>query len=129
MKDLINCPNCGAPIQNDICPYCGSVFLDWASFDLKKPTFVKVKDHFGHIRLLKLGTGSIQVNSDPAEETTVYMDNRPYVLKRGLPQITIDAEFYVEPFFNKTLNKEVLSILIDEEKAEPSTVKEILEGL
>lgn len=130
MKDLLNCPNCGAPIQNDICPYCGSVFLDWATFDVRKPTFVKIKDHWGNIRLLKLGTGSIQINQEVGEDSVCYMDNRPYVLRRGLPQVTIEAEFYVEPFFYKKLNQTVMSILIRPEKVtDHEAVKEILEEL
>ena len=24
MKDLLNCPNCGAPLSDDFCSYCGS---------------------------------------------------------------------------------------------------------
>lgn len=26
MKDLLNCPNCGAPINGSKCEYCGTVF-------------------------------------------------------------------------------------------------------
>lgn len=26
IRDKFNCPNCGAPISNTECPYCGSVF-------------------------------------------------------------------------------------------------------
>lgn len=26
MKDLLNCPNCGAPIKGSKCEYCGTVF-------------------------------------------------------------------------------------------------------
>lgn len=127
MKDLLNCPNCGAPIQDDICPYCGSVFLDWASFDVSRPTFVKVKDHFGHIQLMKLGTGSISIHQDFDER--FYADNNPYLLVRSHPDVRIEAEFYVQPFFCKSLNKEVVHIDIDPEKADPGTVKEILKDL
>ena len=127
MKDLLNCPNCGAPIQDDICPYCGSVFLDWASFDVSRPTFVKVKDHFGHIQLMKLVTGSIRINEDYGER--FYADNNPYLFVRSHPDIRIEAEFYVQPFFSKSLNKEVIQVVIDPEKADPGTVKEILKDL
>lgn len=34
---MTNCPNCGAPITNDICAYCGTVFIDQKEYeDLKK---------------------------------------------------------------------------------------------
>lgn len=28
-----NCPNCGAPISSIECPYCGTVFYDFATID------------------------------------------------------------------------------------------------
>ena len=43
MSDQFNCPNCGAPIASDICPYCGTAFLDWSCIDERKASFVKVK--------------------------------------------------------------------------------------
>jgi hypothetical protein len=34
---VTNCPNCGAPITNDICAYCGTVFINPKGYeDLKK---------------------------------------------------------------------------------------------
>lgn len=34
---MTNCPNCGAPITNDICAYCGTVFINPKEYeDLKK---------------------------------------------------------------------------------------------
>ena len=41
-----NCPNCGAPIETEKCPYCGTMFLDFAAM-------VDVYDTFGS-RLLTL---------------------------------------------------------------------------
>lgn len=75
MNGLLNCPNCGAPIKNDICPYCGSVFLDWAAFDISRPTFVKIRDNQGRFLLMKVKTphARIDINHDTAE---FYADNR-----------------------------------------------------
>ena len=28
MVKSTNCPNCGAPIKTDKCPYCGTVFME-----------------------------------------------------------------------------------------------------
>ena len=105
MKDLLNCPNCGAPIQNDVCPYCGSVFLDWAAFDISKPTFVKVRDHQGRFLLMKVKTPhvKIDINQDVEE---FYADNRKCVQVTASPNITLNAEFVAEPFTyqGKTIN-------------------------
>lgn len=38
-----NCPNCGAAISGDKCRYCGTVFYDFASIDLDRPQYVKIR--------------------------------------------------------------------------------------
>ena len=43
MKGILNCPNCGAPIAAEKCPYCGAVFLDFAAIQVGAPSFVKFK--------------------------------------------------------------------------------------
>ena len=35
MKDLLNCPNCGAPISGSKCEYCGTIFSENRDDDLK----------------------------------------------------------------------------------------------
>ena len=92
MNGLLNCPNCGAPIQNDICPYCGSVFLDFS-----RPTFVKVRDRQGRFLLMKVKTPHVRIdiNQDTAE---FYADNRKYIQVTGSPNVTLNADFVVEPF-------------------------------
>lgn len=35
-----NCPNCGAPINEVVCPYCGTVFYDFTAIDSEKPTYI-----------------------------------------------------------------------------------------
>lgn len=42
MRDKLNCPNCGAPITSIECPYCGSVFYDFATLDSNKPTYLRL---------------------------------------------------------------------------------------
>jgi predicted RNA-binding protein with PUA domain len=40
---IYNCPNCGAPISSEKCPYCGTVFYDFSCIDLNEPTYIKFK--------------------------------------------------------------------------------------
>lgn len=129
MKDILNCPNCGAPIQDDICPYCGSVFLDWAAFDIQRPTFVKVKSWDGHIKLMKIATCSIREVYDPVNGEYFYADNQKYYQYRSFPEIRLECEFTAEPFFDKFSNQHVLSIDIDPKKADNETVKTIMGGI
>ena len=42
MRDKLNCPNCGAPITGVECPYCGSVFYDFATLDSTRPTYIRM---------------------------------------------------------------------------------------
>lgn len=129
MTDLLNCPNCGAPIQNDICPYCGSVFLDWAAFDIQKPTFVKVRSWDGHIKLMKIATCSISHVYEAPDQVYLYADDQRYHAIQSFPQVRFECEFTAEPFFDKFSNREVLSIDIDQKIADNETIKTILGGI
>lgn len=47
MRDKLNCPNCGAPIRGVECEYCGTMFYDFGSIDLDRPTYMRVKGPHG----------------------------------------------------------------------------------
>lgn len=70
-----NCPNCGAPIESEQCPYCGSVFIDFACLDADKPFYIKVK-HCGQIFISKVRLTSISTHTD---YTCLYADNSPII--------------------------------------------------
>lgn len=112
MKELLNCPNCGAPIQDDHCPYCGSVFLDWAAFDLAKPTFVKVRDHQGRFLLIRLSTPSVRITLDSSDVPYFYADNRRIPMKSTFPRCDIEAEFTAIPYRDAVTGKDVLYKII-----------------
>ena len=38
-----NCPNCGAPIEDVKCPYCGTILYDFAALDMDHATYVRLK--------------------------------------------------------------------------------------
>ena len=128
MKDLLNCPNCGAPIQKDYCPYCGAVFLDWASFDVNAPTFVKVKDHRGQYRLLKIAIMSITERLS-FDDTHLYADNQIFQTIRS-PEYRFDAEFQALPFrYYLNPGKDIMEILIQPDKIkDPELLKDLLRG-
>ena len=127
MKDVYNCPNCGAPITKDYCPYCGSVFLDWASFDVNTPTFVKIKDRFGRYRLMKLSIMSLTEHMS-FDDTHLYSDNELYYTVRS-PEYRFEAEFQALPFRHYlNPNQDTMQILIDPEIADPEVIKDVLRG-
>ena len=59
-----NCPNCGAPIETEKCPYCGTMFLDFAAMDADQPFYMKVKQH-GKIYILKVKMSSMELRIEP----------------------------------------------------------------
>lgn len=70
-----NCPNCGAPIESEQCPYCGSIFIDFACLDANKPFYIKVK-HNGQIIISKVRLTSISTHRD---YTCLYADSMPTI--------------------------------------------------
>ena len=65
---IFNCPNCGAPISNEKCPYCGTVFYDFTVIDTKNPCYIKIKDE-NHIIMMKVIPKNIDI-----ELTREYVD-------------------------------------------------------
>lgn len=124
---MLNCPNCGAPIQSDICPYCGSVFLDWACFDMNRPTFIKIRDHLGHVKLLKimLVSTAMTLGDNSCE---LYADDKIYE-RVWRSELKIEAEFVAVPFRHKLAGRDVLCIDIDPDVANGDTIKDVLNNL
>ena len=58
-----NCPNCGAPIEAEKCPYCGTMLLDFAAMDADQPFYMKVKQG-GKIYILKVKMTSMELKAE-----------------------------------------------------------------
>lgn len=41
-KKIFNCPNCGAPIQDGQCSYCGTVIYDFSTIKLYEVNYIKL---------------------------------------------------------------------------------------
>ena len=61
-----NCPNCGAPIESEKCPYCGTVFIDFACVEADEPFYMKIKSQ-GKIFLAKVVMTDASFNTDYSE--------------------------------------------------------------
>ena len=73
-KDSYNCPNCGSPINDVICEYCGTVIYDFANLDPDKISYIRLK--FGG-NLLAFKARVTGVNAEVTAEPTLYFDNKP----------------------------------------------------
>ena len=56
-----NCPNCGAPIQNERCDYCGTIMYDFSCIDISSPCYVKIKVG-GRILQAKMYVGDLRTS-------------------------------------------------------------------
>lgn len=101
MREVLNCPNCGAPIAGDRCPYCGTVFYDFASIDMDKPSYIKMRLN-GHVVMFKGILRNVEVNRTPCD---YYADNI-IVLRHG--DISVSVDFAVIP------DKDVMYTVIKE---------------
>ena len=60
------CPNCGAAIESERCPYCGTLFIDFAEMNIDgTPFHIKIADgHGGHVKAkVVLKSGEITQSS------------------------------------------------------------------
>ena len=88
MKEL-NCPNCGAPITDVTCPYCGTVFYDFASLRDDKPTYIRIKFNDNYVVFrARMNNATINIPSydevlpDVDINFTVYPDDKGVFLEK-----------------------------------------------
>ena len=84
-----NCPNCGAPIETEKCPYCGTVFLDFAAMDADRPFYMKVKQH-GKIYILKVKMTSMEPKTEYNDAYNIF-GSRLLAL-RSISRLTLDFD-------------------------------------
>lgn len=87
-----NCPHCGAAITTEKCPYCGTLFYDFAVIDTDKPFYIKIKNGNRINRCkVKLHGLHFQMLNDTS---VFYADNGPHYIKCD-PKTEITINFRV----------------------------------
>ena len=81
-----NCPNCGAPIETEKCPYCGTMFLDFAAMDADQPFYMKIKQD-GQIYILKAKMTSMELKTEYSD----VFESRLLRL-RSISSVTLDFD-------------------------------------
>lgn len=66
--EKFNCPNCGAPITEERCPFCGTVFLDFAALQLGAPCYVKIKTEHGYL-IVRIVITELNIEANTEEYT------------------------------------------------------------
>lgn len=90
-----NCPNCGAPINQTECPYCGTVIYDFASIDMDKPTYLRI-NHNGQQYAFRAYLKSMDV-SFHSSQTDIGEDFYGRVVTVPYNSADVDMEFSVIP--------------------------------
>ncbi len=87
-----NCPNCGAPITETECPYCGTVFYDFASIDSDKPTYIRMNWYGNQIVFRAImRSAEIEVRDD---SIPYYVDNKREMIQISR-EVTANIEFMI----------------------------------
>lgn len=113
-KSELNCPNCGAPITGEYCPYCGSVFYDWATLNANEPKYIKFKIG-DKVVMGKAIMKHCSMNYDP-NPVSVFADNKVIATMMAPPTMTISSEFEIIPDDDGVIYK--VNRLIDEKEKE-----------
>ena len=102
MRDLVNCLNCGAPLYDDVCPYCGSTYYDLSSMEVGKSCFLKIKDNNRIIRVKVVPTN---LNLEIGRSSTSYYNSHNQTQQQVFDtcSCTLDMNFICVPF-NKDQN-------------------------
>ncbi len=65
-----NCPNCGAPITDTKCPYCGTIHYDFANIKVGDISLIRLK--LGDsLHTFKAVVNELSITSDPTESWDV----------------------------------------------------------
>lgn len=92
MNEHLNCPNCGAPVEEEVCSYCGTVIYDFATMDMDKPMYIKLRKD-GKVIMFKvlLEELAFEYRDNPI---SYYADEQPIEVIR-IPECQIRANFQV----------------------------------
>lgn len=86
-RPILNCPNCGAPIDGDKCMHCGTYFVDYGCLDTEKPFWLKIKRD-GQTILIPVKF----IKFEETSETTFYCDNVAYTSIGDNRTITLEFQ-------------------------------------
>lgn len=87
MEQIKNCPNCGAPIGSHKCPYCGTVFYDFADFEVGKTAYIRLNVN-GNLNVFRALLTDLEVVQDT--DNYMYFDNMPVAYKKSETRLTMD---------------------------------------
>lgn len=94
MMERANCPNCGAPIESERCPYCGTIIYDFANLELGKDCWIRLKVG-NDLRVFKARVNRIMANT--TEPPMHYADNTPVAISYN-PEWNLELDMTIRPY-------------------------------
>ena len=91
MRNQLNCPNCGAPIDGSVCNYCGTVFLDFGAIEIYKPLWLRVKLN-DQLICLRVIPERLSIDTDMTKHV-LYADDKAYQMSM-LSGYSISVDFH-----------------------------------
>lgn len=89
---LTNCPNCGAIIENPICPYCGTILYDFANIDTDSYSYIRMKIG-NNLVWFKARVYSANISAESHDSEVLYYDNYPFRSIYSEPELKISIDF------------------------------------
>ena len=111
MKQQNNCPNCGAAITEEKCPYCGVLFYDFAAMELNKPFYIKFRNG-SRVYRAKVLLDSLNIHHD-MDNGYCYSDNIR-VLNVQTHSSHLSLEMTIVPD-----DDNILGIIVDTDEVSP----------
>ena len=92
-NNVLNCPNCGAPITGTKCEYCGAIFYDFANISTDgTPSYIRLK-LLNQLIIFKAVTTDVQFEVQSDNGVSLYLDNNPcYVIDRPAYHVTMEMD-------------------------------------
>lgn len=88
---LTNCPNCGAAIENPICPYCGTILYDFANIDADSYSYIRMKIG-NNLVWFKARVDLVSISREE-DSTVFYYDNYLYKTMSSEGELKISIDF------------------------------------
>ena len=92
IRETLNCPNCGAPIDGVKCQYCGTVIYDFANFAIGKESYLRM-DLGGKLVVLKAIGTSAEFHME-SDRVRFWRDDNPIAVMT-VPHYSFDLSFEV----------------------------------
>ena len=118
IPSITNCPNCGAPIDSDKCPYCGTRLINIADLEIGEKVWLIFKDRDRNVsRGFRIMVNHISV-TESQDAMPFYADNETYCFVNPNLDISVSIDGTCAPN-----EKGFFGIAVDEKVADDPNIR------